>query len=300
MKIDRLIGVLSVLLQKEKVTAKELSEKFEISQRTVFRYIDDLCCAGIPIAAEQGRHGGISIMKGYKIDRTLLSSDDMRAILTGLRSLDSISGTSYYRQLMEKMSADSFGTLVDDHIIVDLSGWDKTIVSDKIELIKIALKQRNCIRFRYCSPNGEEVRTIEPYHIVFQWSNWYVWGYCLKRCDYRMFKLTRMSELNITDDKIKEREVPEYSCDKPRHTKGGAEAVVRFDNSVKWRIIDEFGTDIPQFGENEIILRFTWSDVPSLYQYILSFGDKAEIISTEEYRRGFSEILKNLKKIYKI
>lgn len=300
MKIDRLIGVLSVLLQKEKVTAKELSEKFEISQRTVFRYIDDLCCAGIPIAAEQGRHGGISIMKGYKIDRTLLSSDDMRAILTGLRSLDSISGTSYYRQLMEKMSADSFGTLVDDHIIVDLSGWDKTIVSDKIELIKIALKQRNCIRFRYCSPNGEEVRTIEPYHIVFQWSNWYVWGYCLKRCDYRMFKLTRMSELNITDDKIKEREVPEYSCDKLRHTKGGAEAVVRFDNSVKWRIIDEFGTDIPQFGENEIILRFTWSDVPSLYQYILSFGDKAEIISTEEYRRGFSEILKNLKKIYKI
>lgn len=81
MKIDRLIGILSILLQKEKTTAPFLAEKFEVSRRTINRDIEALCKAGIPIVTAQGQNGGISIMEGYKIDRTLLTSDDMQAIL---------------------------------------------------------------------------------------------------------------------------------------------------------------------------------------------------------------------------
>src|SRR5699024_8394827 len=101
MKMDRLIGILSILLQREKVTAPELAAQFEVSRRTIQRDIESLCRAGIPIATAQGAGGGISIMEGYRVDRTVLTAPEMQAILAGLRSLDSVSGTRRYAQLME-------------------------------------------------------------------------------------------------------------------------------------------------------------------------------------------------------
>lgn len=284
MKIDRVIGILSILLQREKVTASELAEKFEVSRRTVIRDIEEINKAGIPIVTFQGQGGGISVMDGFRLDRTLLSNDDMKAILAGLKSLDSVSDTKRYRQLMSKLSAENPDTInMGNQIIIDLSSWDKAAVSDKIELIKNAIDGRLKIRFTYFSPTGETIREIEPYHLIFQWSSWYVWGYCVLRNDYRMFKLTRLTDLECTDKPCEMREVPEYTCDKLRHTKGEIEATVKFDKSLKWRIIDEFGTELPRFDENgDILLTFTWSDIPSFYSYILSFGDKAEILSPKE------------------
>lgn len=300
MKIDRLIGILSILLQKDKITAQELANKFEVSRRTILRDVDALSMAGIPIISEQGQGGGISIMEGYKVDRTVLSSEDMKAILTGLQSLDSVSGTNRYRQLMEKISINSSATInVDNHIIIDLSDWDKSAVSDKIELIKTAIEQTKKIAFHYFSQNGESDRMIEPYHLVFQWSDWYVWGYCTQRDDYRMFKLTRITKLTLTDEKNSDRIVPEYICKKLWDNIGGIEAVVKFDNSVKWRIVDEFGVDSLKYNENgDIIVAITWSNISALYQYVLSFGDKAEIVAPMEYRQNFAQFLKKMQKKY--
>ncbi len=300
MKIDRLIGILSILLQKDKITTQELANKFEVSRRTILRDIDALSVAGIPIISEKGQGGGISIMEDYKVDRTVLSSEDMKAILTGLQSLDSVSGTNRYLQLMEKISIDGSAAInVDNHIIIDLSNWDKSAVSDKIELIKAAMEQNLKIAFNYFSQNGERRRMIEPYHLVFQWSDWYVWGYCAQREDYRMFKLTRMTELTLTDEKISDRSVPEYLCDKQWDNTGGIEVTVKFDDSVKWRIIDEFGTDSLKYNEKgDIIVTITWSNVPALYQYVLSFGDRTEIVAPMEYRQNFANVLKNMQKKY--
>lgn len=148
MKLNRLIGILSILIQKDKATAAELAEKFEVSRRTIYRDIEDISKSGIPIAAEKGKGGGIYIMDGFKIDRTLLSSSDMKAILAGLQSLDSVSGTKRYRQLMDKLSINNSETLnAGNHIIIDLSSWDKAIISDKIELIKLPLKIRKKFHF---------------------------------------------------------------------------------------------------------------------------------------------------------
>jgi predicted DNA-binding transcriptional regulator YafY len=301
LKIERLIGILSILLQKDKVTSSELAEKFEVSRRTILRDIDTLNISGIPIVSDRGNGGGISIMDGYRIDRTLLSSDDMQAILSGLRSLDSVSGTGRYRQLMERIKADETAVNAGNHIIIDLSNWDKRTVADKIELIKTAMEQRKTISFCYCSPNGESKREIEPYHLIFQWASWYVWGYCRKRRDYRMFKLTRMTGLALTGEQFGERDVPEYTCDKLRHINGDIKATVRFDKSQKWRLIDEFGPDLIRYDDDgNIILDFFWSDVPALYSYVLSYGDTAEIISPEEYRTGFKDLLKKTEKKYEI
>ena len=294
MKLDRLIGILSILLQQDKITAPELSEKFEVSVRTILRDIDDINKAGIPIITSQGQGGGISIMDGYKIDRTLLSSSEMQAIFSGLKSLDSVSGTNRYRQLMDKLSvSDTIST--DNHIIIDLAAWDKNAVSTKLELIKSAIEQKKIITFRYYSPECTKQRSIEPYHLVFQWSSWYVWGFCVKRQDYRLFKLTRITELTKTEEAFVQRDIPEYECDKLRHTKGEISAIVRFDKSAKWRIVDEFGTE--NFTEDEngnVILTFTWSDKLSFYSYVLGFRENAEIISPAEYREEFLGLLKNI------
>lgn len=206
MKLDRLIGI---LLQQDKITAPELAEKFEVSVRTILRDIDDISKAGIPITTSQGQGGGISIMDGYKIDRTLLSSSEMQAIFSGLKSLDSVSGTNRYRQLMDKLSV-SNTINADNHIIIDLATWDKNAVSTKIELIKSSMEQKRIITFRYYSPERTEQRDIEPYRLIFQWSNWYVWGFCVKRQDYRLFKLTRMTELIKTEEAFVQRDVPAF------------------------------------------------------------------------------------------
>ena len=301
MKIDRIIGILSILLQKERVTAAELAEKFEVSKRTIVRDIENIGKAGIPIVTYQGQGGGISIMNSFRLDKTLLSSNDMKAILSGLQSLDSVSGTNRYRQLMEKLSAEHSEMLnADNHIIVDLSSWDKSAVSSKIEFIKSAIENKENISFTYYAPNGDSLRVIEPYHLIFQWSSWYVWGFCTQRQDYRMFKLTRLSDLCITGEKCCDRAVPPYTCDKLMHTKGEIEATVRFDQSVKWRVIDEFGPELLSYDhDGNILMKFTWSDVPSFYRYILTFGDNAEIISPAEYRNEFAALLESIFDKYK-
>ena len=298
MKIERLIGILSILLQQDKITASELAEKFEVSVRTILRDIDEIARAGIPIVTSQGQGGGISIMDGYKIDRTLLSSAEMTAIFAGLKSLDSVSGTNRYRQLMDKLSV-SDTVNADNHIIIDLSMWDKNAVAEKIELIKSAIEQNRIITYKYYSPQRIEQRSIEPYRLIFQWSSWYVWGFCTKRQDYRMFKLTRMTGLKCTDEIFVKREIPEYSCDKLRHTRGEITAEVKVDKSVKGRIIDEFGREnFNEDAEGNIILNFTWADKQSLFSYILGFRECAEIISPAEYREEFLELLKNISDKY--
>lgn len=181
MKIERLIGILSILLQKDMVTAPFLAEHFEVSRRTINRDIEDLCKAGIPIATKQGTAGGIYIMDNYKISKTLITNAEMQDILAGIRSLDSVNGTNQYKQLMEKLEVGSSDFLVrEQSVLIDLSSWYKESLTPKIQIIRSAIKGCRKITFYYYSPSGESQRTIEPYYLVFQWSNWYVWGwrYC--------------------------------------------------------------------------------------------------------------------------
>ena len=134
--------------------------------------------AGIPIVTVQGQNGGISIMENYKIDKTLLSTSDMQAILAGLRSLDSVSGTSRYAQLMEKLSAGASNMLSGDHhILINLSShYKRKPCRPKSRLLHGAIRTTQTVSFTYFAPTGESSRVIEPYYLIFQWAGWYVWG----------------------------------------------------------------------------------------------------------------------------
>ncbi|MBR1692545.1 MAG: YafY family transcriptional regulator [Lachnospiraceae bacterium] len=300
MKIERLIGILSILLQSDKVTAPYLAEKFEVSRRTINRDIEALCKAGIPIVTEQGACGGISIMDGYRIDRTLLTSADMQAILAGLRSLDSVSGTNRYAQLMEKLSAGT-QTLLEgsSHILIDLASWYKGTLSEKIELIHQAIEQEKRICFHYYSPGGESERRIEPYYLIFQWSSWYVWGWCLLKNDCRLFKLNRMTELQMAGS-FEKRAVhyPDLSTERVFPANYQVRALV--PSKYKWRLIEEYGVySFAERPDGMCEFSFGFTDKDSILTWILSFQGEAELIEPKELRDEMLHIGNELLKKYR-
>ena len=286
MKIDRLIGILSILLQKDKVTAPYLAEKFEVSRRTINRDIEDLCKAGIPLVTTQGVNGGISIMEGYKIDSTLLTSTDMQAILAGLRSLDSVSGTNRYMQLMEKLSAGASDFMPGgQHILIDLSSWSKTALSPKIELIHGAIECKRCVSFHYYAPKGESERLIEPYYLIFRWASWYVWGWCRLRKDFRLFKLNRMEELRPSERTFDKRLVPLPDLSNERIFPGGIHVKALFDAGCKWRLVEEFGAAcFQEQPDGRLLFSADYTDEENLLTWLLSFRDRVELLEPEELR----------------
>ena len=296
MKMERLISILSILLQRDKVTAPELAEQFEVSRRTIQRDIESLCQAGIPIATAQGTGGGISILEGYRVDRTVLTTPEMQAILAGLQSLDSVSGTRRYAQLMEKLSAGSGGR--DSHILIDLSSWYKTSLSPKIEAIHSAIRQHQTIRFTYFSPRETAVRTIEPYDLVFQWSSWYVWGWCQTRQDFRLFKLNRMTDLALGEPFTpRPAPVPELSAERIFPAK--YQVTVLFDPACRWRLVEEYGPD-SFTAQPDGRLRFTWGfpDADSIISWVLTFGEGAELTGPEELRQRLADLTATLARRY--
>lgn len=300
MKTDRLIGILSVLLQKEKCTAPELAEKFEVSRRTINRDIETLCRAGIPICTTQGSGGGIRIMEGYRMDRTLLTSKDMQMILAGLRSLDSVSGSRYYGQLMEKLQAGASDFVSGrDSVLIDLSSWYKESLAPKIALIQDAIEERKQIAFRYYAPGGESVRTVEPYYLIFKWSSWYVWGWCKKREDFRMFKLNRMEELKKTEEGVEPRKVPMPDLSNERIFPANIRVRALFEPDAKWRLVEEFGPHC--FEEQEdgrLLFQMDYTDEESLIGWLLTFGAKAEVLEPDSVKEKLLKTAENIVSLY--
>ena len=301
MKIDRLIGILSILLQEETVTAPELAERFEVSRRTISRDIEDLCKAGIPIYTSQGAGGGISIMDDYKMDRTILSSKDMQMIMAGLRSLDSVSGSHYYGQLMEKLKAGSSEFVNgNESILIDLSSWYKDSLSPKIELIQDAIELGKTLRFKYYAPRGNTERKIEPYFLVFKWSSWYVYGYCLLRNDYRMFKLNRMADIVHAGNFTKRSAVPMPDLSNKKVFPPQAKVKAVFNSSMKWHLIEEYGIEsFTEMPDGKLLFEHDYADDEGLLSWMLSCRDAVTVLEPESIREELFRIASELAEKYR-
>ena len=300
MKIDRLIGILSILLQKKKTTALELAERFEVSRRTINRDIENLCKAGIPIQTSQGAGGGISIMEGFAMERTLLTSKDMKMSLAGLRSLDSVSGSHYYGQLMEKIKPGSSDIVTgSDAILIDLSSWNKDAIAPKVSFIQDAIEERTMLAFDYYAPSGDSHREIEPYYLIFKWSSWYVYGFCLMRQDFRMFKLNRMSGIRCIGRHFEMRSVqtPDLSIGNLYPPEIKVTAIV--EARMKWRLIEEFGSDCFTIREDgRLLFSGLYSDEDSLLAWILTFGDQIKLLEPDWVKEKLLHIANKITIMY--
>lgn len=299
MKMDRLIGILTVLLQNDKTTAPALAKRFEVSRRTILRDIDTLCLAGIPIVTTQGGDGGISIMDGYKINKSVLTTDELNSLFTALKGIDSVSKISNFESLMTKLAPDSNAMVsLTDNVIIDLSSHYKDSLSEKIAIIKQAISESRTISFDYYYSKGETRRQAEPYCIEFRWNAWYLFGWCKLREDFRRFKLNRLWDLQLTDERFSPRTI---LSDKARAEEAFPEPYnmkILFDKSMRFRLIEDYGLNCYTETDGGLLLDFNYTNKDYAFTWILGFGDKAEILEPRDVRNEFLVTAKNIVKRY--
>ncbi len=298
MKLDRLLGILTVLLQQERVTAPYLAEKFEVTRRTIGRDIDALCMAGIPVVTRQGGGGGISIAEGYKLDKSVLTGDELSGMIAALKGIGSVSDKSQAERTLDKLAINRDAVVsLREPIVIDLASHYKGSLSPKIKLIKQAILEQRLIEFDYYYEKGQMRRRIEPYLVIFQWTAWYVFGFCLERQDWRMFKLARLWELKPCEEIYALREIPPDRRDFNAHLTDDKKLVVLFEPSAKYQLIETYGLEcFTVTEEGSLRLEIGYTNRDFTLSWLLGFGSRVKVLEpedmAEELRRTAENILK--------
>lgn len=291
MKGNRLFEIIYTLLDKKNVTAKELAEHFEVSQRTIYRDIEDLSQSGVPIYMTKGKGGGISLLSDFILNKAILSQEEKKEILAAMQGLNAVN-KSEFNGVLSKLSS-FLGGDNENWIEVDFSNWDKNnTLGEKFTTIKNSIINKNLISFEYFNSNGKLLeRIVEPLKLVFKGQGWYLYAYCREREDNRFFKLTRMSNINIILENFN-RTVPNkiFSEEDTGYYNELIHLKLRIDKKLAFRIYDEFHNySLDDNGDFIVNLDFPSGDW--LFGYLMSFGEYIEVLEPLNIR---DEIKKKL------
>jgi predicted DNA-binding transcriptional regulator YafY len=282
MKLDRLMGILTILLQNDRVTAPYLAEKFEVNRRTIGRDIDVLCQAGIPIVTHQGTGGGISIAKGFKLDKHVLTTGELSNIITALKGLGSVSEQTRIERTLDKLGANADAVVsLHEPVVIDLASHYKGDLTPKIETIKHAILDNRIIEFDYFYDKGESHRRIEPHIVIFQWTAWYVFGFCLERMDWRMFKLLRLWNLSMSEERFAVRDIPPEKRDFSTSYFGDMKLVALFEPSEKYKIIEIYGLDCYIETDEGLLFEVGFTNRDYMVSWLLGFGGKVKVLEPD-------------------
>ncbi|MCK6131066.1 YafY family protein [Parvimonas micra] len=296
MRDSRLFRILYYVLEKGKVTANELSEKFEVSVRTIYRDIDVISSAGIPIYAIQGKGGGIEIADDFVLKKSLLSEKEQEQILVALKGLEGIN-KQYENELLTKLSA-FFKIKNTNWIEVDFTNWQRGNEYDELfNDIKSAIIDKNIIRFTYFSSNEKETsREVKPIRLLFKGWDWYVYTFCLLRNEFRYFKLSRIRDLKILDENFED-SYEDVVLIKKMEYKDTVHVKLKFDRKVAFRVYDEMG-DIKEDEEGNLYAEIELPNDYNLYNYIFSFGESVEVLEPIEIRNNIRDMINKMSRIY--
>lgn len=298
MKESRLFRILYYILEKGKATAQELADRFEVSVRTIYRDIDSISSAGIPIYALQGKGGGIRIAEEFVLSRSLLTKEEKEQILTALQGLEN-TNTLCENELLTKLSA-LFKMKNTNWIEVDFSSWKKDLRAEKIfQALKSAIISRKLVSFSYFSSSEEEtVRSAKPARLLFKGQDWYLYAFCLLREDFRYFKLSRIKNLEVLPEGFEE-DFEGLILEKEIPAEDLLLLKIKFDRSAAFRVYDELGGEIREDEDGSLHAEIRLPDDGSLYHYIFSFGDSAEVLEPKEVRARIKEMAERILKKYK-
>lgn len=283
MATDRLLGILTTLLQNEMVTAPQLAEKFEVSRRTISRDVDALCRAGIPLITSQGRGGGISIAAGYRLEASLLTQQEKQAMLASVKGLDGLMHSDHWQTLSEKMGV-SKGKVMesDDLFLLDLRGESPDMLSQKMRMVQQAVQQGHTLCFRYYYAKGESQREVEPYRLMFYWGNWYLYAWCLQRQAFRMFKLNRLWSLEISPNGFAPRPVTLPVRNYNDAHIQPIELVALVKPHAKYRLIEEYGPACcTQQADGSILFKQNFYDKDYMQSYLLGMGSDIQVLEPQ-------------------
>jgi len=297
LKESRLFKIIYFILEKGRVTAPELAEKFEVSVRTIYRDVDVISSAGIPIYVTTGRSGGIQILDNYVLDKALFSDKEKLDILSALPSLSVVDNT-YERELLTKLSA-LFNTQPENWVEVDFSRWgSKTQDNAKFEQLKNATINHKVVMIVYVSSYFKKTkRNIHPLKLYYKSKEWYVKAYCTEKNDFRLFKINRIIDCVILDEDFIPVEFPELQ---DAEQNGYNKIVLRFPKEMAYRVYDEFTEDeITEQENGDFIAAAYMPEDTWLIGYLLSYGVYVEVIEPAYLRKVLSDEAKKIYEKYK-
>ena len=272
---NRLFEIVYILLQKKKTTAKELADRFEVSTRTIYRDIETLSTANIPIYASKGKDGGIGLLDEYVLNKTILSEEEQNQILFALQGMKKVKGQDE-KDILEKLSI-LFNKKINDWIKIDFSNWGN-IQEERFDIIKSAILNKQLIGFTYYNSNGEESkRIVEPLQIWFKDKSWYLISYCRNKEDYRIFKIARIKEVKILQEHF-ERELPKEENE--QYNFKTIELELEINKAMTYRVYDEFESkEITKKQDGNFMIKVKYPENEWVYGYILSFGEYAKVLN---------------------
>ncbi|GAA3412552.1 YafY family protein [Paenibacillus hodogayensis] len=310
MKIDRLLSIVILLINRNRIQAKELADLFEVSVRTIYRDIEAIDQAGIPVITYPGANGGIGLVQGYRLDRNLLTNNDLAAIVTALQSVSTSYGGQDNRMLLEKINSVIPASESDEfdfktkQFIVDFSPWgDIGQMEEKLACLKQAIERLQIVSFTYCSANGDYTeRSVEPYTLVLKKQRWYLYAFCRHRQQFRLFKLFRMKNLVLGEahfvrQPISVEEMPWKTEWKPPANETPLR--LRFHERVRHLAEEWFGVESLQREDGGgYVVTLAYPEDNWLYGFILSFGEDAEVLEPASIRDKIKRIAAGIVKKY--
>ena len=293
MQESRLFKIVYHLLNKGHATAPELAKKLEVSVRTIYRDIEALSEAGIPVYTETGRGGGIYLMSEFVLGKAMLSEKEKKELLAALQSL-TVTGDTYSDSLLEKLTA-LFSAPSESWFGVDFSRWgNETRDKQYFDLLKTAVLKKRCVKLYYASMSAPfSERIVQPVKLLYKSRAWYLHAYCTERQAYRFFRLSRILDCELLDEGIEPAPLPEYQDTLDQEYE---KFVFLFSKQVTYRVYDEFNPDLVQRQENGDLLVTVWMPYDEwVIGFLLSFGDLVEIIEPISLKKVIAE---RAKKIY--
>lgn len=287
-----------LLLSRRSMTAKEFAERFEVSERTVYRDVDALSSAGIPVYTAKGKGGGIRLLDNFVLDRSVLSEAEQGEILSALRGLSAVRMPDMDRSILEKLGG-IFHKETANWVDIDFTGWEGSQERDWFPLLKEAVLQNRVIQFDYFSSTGEQFgRVAEPLRLVFKGRGWYLYAFCRTRGAERLFKLTRMKNLLVTQERF-ERTAPDKLPFSEPYPHKMFLLKLRLDASCAFRVYDEFSSEqITRSPDGSFLVNVEFPPGEWVYGYLLTFGGAVTVLEPEEIRSELVLRLQNALKNY--
>ncbi len=294
MKINRLLEITILLMSRGTVTARELADRFGVSTRTIYRDIDVLSVAGVPVYTCKGSNGGIHLMEGYSLNKTIVNEHEADSLVLALKTLQA----TRYPELsatLDKLGALFKRSVQNDWVRVDFSPWGSAPNDDnKFMNIKMAILNKKVISFDYLSSLGEKTaRTVEPLQLIYKGQAWYLLGWCRSREDHRLFRISRIKKLALTQESFRPRSVQSWSgTDTPASVPQIIRTVLRFRPEIMHRVYDDYDEEmIKRNADGTCDVELILPEDEWVYGYILSFGSYVEVMSPHSLRERIIERL---------
>ncbi|EQF27615.1 deoR-like helix-turn-helix domain protein [Clostridioides difficile CD160] len=305
MKLARMLSIVMLLLQHNKISASSLADIFEVSKRTIYRDIEAINAAGIPIVTHMGAKGGIAIMEQYKLEKGLFTVSDITSLLTCLDNYplsndDIIYTIAKIKGLLPSSQINDI-KMQTNKVFIDNTPWQGIqVIPAHIKELKYALEKNHYVEFQYTdSTNKKSKRIVEPYRLVLKQSLWYLQAFCISKNEFRIFRLSRMDSLTIQEKSFVSREFNYEKLDSPKEIEHKFKVKLLVDETLLGWMADFCGEEnITPCENNKYIVNFPFINNDYGYGLILRFGDRCECIEPESIRKELIHRAQNLLKQY--